>query len=56
MKLHSLRDNPNKPSVVKEHGYWWAKVRNTSGGMAISTHSSQAEAFTAAQRMAGAAQ
>jgi len=56
MKLHSLRENPNKPSVVKEYGWWWARTRNTTGGYAISTHASQPEAFTAAQAMAGAGQ
>lgn len=53
MKIHSLRENPNKPSVVKEYGHWWARTRNTSGGYAMSIHPSQAEAFTAAQAMAG---
>jgi len=56
MKLHALRENPDKPSVVKEYGHWWARARNTSGGYAMSTHATQAEAFTAAQRMAGADQ
>ena len=51
MKLHSLRENPNKPSVVKDQGIWWAAVRK-SNGLAISTHPSQPEAFTAAQKMA----
>jgi hypothetical protein len=55
MKLHSLRENPHKPSVVKDQGIWWATVRNETG-LAISTHGSQPEAFTAAQRMAGADQ
>lgn len=56
MKLHSTRTNPDKPSVVKEYGYWWARSRNTNGGMAMSVHPCQQEAFTAAARMAGVQQ
>lgn len=52
MKLHSTRTNPDKPSVVKEYGYWWARYRYSSGGVAMSAHGSQPEAFTAASRMA----
>jgi len=53
MKLHSTRTNPNKPSVVKEYGYWWARTRNTNGGYAMSVHPCQPEAFKAATSMAG---
>lgn len=52
MKIHSLRANPNKPSVVKEYGYWWARTRNTNGGCAMSAHATQEQAFNAAQKMA----
>lgn len=52
MKIHSLRENPAKPSVVKDMGLWWASVRR-EGDMTISHHTSQPEAFKAATRMAG---
>lgn len=55
MKLHSLRDNPNKPSVVKDMGFWWATVRR-DGNLKKTSHLSQPEALAAALRMAGADQ
>jgi len=51
MKIHSLRTNPDKPSVVKDMGLWWASVRH-GDDITISHHPCQPEAFAEATRMA----
>jgi hypothetical protein len=52
MKIHSFREDPSKPSVVKDMGFWWATVRR-GRDVNMSAHLSHAEAFKAATRMAG---
>lgn len=54
IKRQCTRPNRFKPSVVQEHGFWWARVYEYNGGYVAKLFTSQQEALVKAYELAEA--